>query len=105
MICWHRRAVMRYPPVFHGEDAVGEVENTVIMGDNDDGAVFGQSDFAQQVHHPAAGLGIKRGGRLVTDDQPRIVDQRAGDGDALLLPARERTGELFALIGDVELFE
>ena len=26
-------------------------------------------------------------GRLVADQQPRLVDQRPGDGDALLLPA------------------
>ena len=35
------------------------------------------------------GLGVEGGGRLVADQQPRLVDQGAGDGDALLLAAGE----------------
>ena len=50
-------------------------------------------------HRPAAGdaeqigvdhrlaLGIERAGRLVQDQDPWIVDQGAGDGDALALAA------------------
>ena len=34
-------------------------------------------------------LGVERRGRLVEDQDARIADQRAGDGDALALAARE----------------
>ena len=41
----------------------------------------------QQFHHGVAGVGVEGGGRLVAHQQLRLVDQGAGDGDALLLPA------------------
>ena len=39
-------AVMGDASVLHREDTVGEIENPVVMGDDDDGAIFGQCDFA-----------------------------------------------------------
>ena len=40
-------------------------------------------------HDLFAGFGIEVTGRLVGQDDRRIVDQGAGDGDALALPAGE----------------
>jgi hypothetical protein len=87
------------------EDAVGEVEDAVVVGDDDDGAVRLDRDGAQQVHDAAAGAGVERRGRLVADDQPGIVDQRAGDGDALLLPAGQLARQALGKLADVELLQ
>ena len=42
----------------------------------------------EQRHHLDAGLGVEVAGRLVGQDHLRLGDQRARDGDALLLAAR-----------------
>ncbi len=48
--------------------------------------VLGQ--VVQGLEHRLAGGGIEVAGRLVGQQQARLVGQGAGDGDALLLPAR-----------------
>ena len=53
-----------------------------------DGAA-GLLELVDQVPEMAARLGIEAGGGLVEKQQLRIADQRAGHGQALLLPARE----------------
>jgi hypothetical protein len=45
------------------------------------------------------------GGRLVADDEPGRVDQRAGDGDALLLAAGQLAREPLGKLADVEGLE
>ena len=94
---------MRDTTVLKHENAVGEVEDTVVVCDDNAGAVFGQRYVAQQVHHAPTGRGVERGGGLVADDEARFVDERAGDGDALLLAAGKLVRQLVRLIGDIEL--
>ena len=65
------------------------------MGDHDDEAVVG--DFGEQVHDLDARLGIERAGGLVGKEDFRVVDEGAGDGDALHLAA----GKLARLLVDV----
>src|SRR5436190_12538763 len=43
----------------------------------------------KDAHHLDAGARIEVAGRLVGEQQRRVVHERARDGDALLLPARE----------------
>ena len=43
----------------------------------------------KDAHHLDAGARIEVAGRLVRQQQRRVVDERARDGDALLLAARE----------------
>ncbi len=49
-------------------------------------------DPAEQPEHLRGGLRVERAGRLVGEQDVRVGRQRAGDADALLLPA----GELLA---------
>ena len=42
-----------------------------------------------RILHQPLGFGIERRGRLVEQDDRRVLDQRARDRDALALPARE----------------
>ena len=43
------------------------------------------ADVVQQLHDLSAGLRVKVSGWLIGSDQPRMVKQGTGDGDALLL--------------------
>ena len=73
--------------VVHAGDAVGIGKNPVVVGDDDDGAVGGTRDVAEQIEDDLAVVGVERGGGFVADDERRFVDQRAGDRDALLFAA------------------
>ena len=55
------------------------------MRDHDDEAVLG--DVLQDLHHLHARLAVERAGRLVGEQNVRIVDERPRDGDALHLAA------------------
>ena len=65
------------------------------MRDHDDQAVL--RDFLKQVHDLHGGLGIERAGRLVCEQNFRVVDERTRDGDALHLAA----GHLVRLFGEL----
>ena len=54
-------------------------------------------DAVQQLHDPDRGLGIEVAGRLVGQQQRRVVDERARHRDALLLAAGELVGEVVQL--------
>ena len=54
-------------------------------------------DPVEQLHDPDRGLGIEVAGRLVGQQQRRVVDERARHRDALLLAAGELVGEVVQL--------
>ena len=59
----------------------------------------------QAFEHPEDRVGrlrIEVAGRLIGDQDRRVVGQGAGDGHALLLPARERGGEFVGLIDQLD---
>ena len=66
----------------HGVDDV-----VVVGGHHHGGAVL--IDLVQDVHDAGAGDRVKVSGGLVGQQNARLVDDRAGNGDALLLTAGE----------------
>ena len=54
-------------------------------------------DAVEQLHDPDRGLGVEVAGRLVGQQQRRVVDERARHRDALLLAAGELVGEVVQL--------
>ena len=54
--------------VLHVGDAVGKMENAVVMGDDDDGAVRVDGGGGEEFHDGLTGLVVEGGGRLVTND-------------------------------------
>ena len=76
-------------------DAVGVLDGGKPVGDDEGGAVFHQA--VERVLDLALGLGIHRGGGLVQQQDRRVLEQRAGDGQPLFLAA----GELHAALADV----
>ena len=59
-----------------------------LVGDEDDG-VAGGVEALEDGHDLDAGLRVEVAGRLVGEQDRRIVDERPGDRDALTLAARQ----------------
>ena len=78
---------MRDDPVVHVGDAMGEMENPVVVGDHDDRPVRMNGGRGKKLHDGFAALMIQRGGGFVTNDEAWFVDQGASESDALLLAA------------------
>ena len=77
--------------VADGDDAVGELGDVGLVGDDDDGVALGV-ELVEEGHDLVAGLGVEVSGGLVGEDDGGVVDQGAGDGDALALAAGELVG-------------
>ena len=72
-------------PVIHFCNAVGEVKDTGIMGDNHQGAVFVHGYVFKQCHHITSGFMIQCAGGFVAYDESRAMHQCTGNRNSLLL--------------------
>ena len=72
----------------------------VVMGDEDKRRAALRREVEQKISHMLAGLGIEIAGGLIGKHNRRIAGERARDGDALLLPARELTGKMVQAIAE-----
>ena len=73
--------------VLHHQDHVGVADGRQAVGDHEGGAVGPQCRHGLLDQH--LGAGVDRGGRLVQDQQGRVGEEGAGDGDQLPLPRRD----------------
>ena len=62
------------------------------MGHEDNGNPLNFVQLLEDRHDLGARFGVQVAGRFVGQDDGRIVDQRAGDGDPLLLAPRQLVG-------------
>ena len=99
--CSAGRAVGRDLAVSQMNPAVHALGQAEIVGDGDHG-LAAIDDLAQHLEHLLAGLGVERAGRLVGQDDVRVVGERAGDGDALALAAGKLVRPLVHVIGKPE---
>src|SRR5262249_48866895 len=83
--------------VAHTDDALGPGGDVVFVRDHDDGLAR-IVELLQTLHDLVAGPRVEVASRLVGEDHLRIVDQGAGDGDALLLAAGQLHGTMFQAI-------
>src|SRR3984893_13362052 len=74
------------------DDPVGVAQGAESMGDRDDGAAPHQP--FHRLDHQRLGLGVKRRGGLVENQNRVVADERTGDPDALTLPARQRAAAI-----------
>lgn len=82
------------------QDAVGMADGRQAMGDDQRGSPVRQAQ--QRLLHRPFALIVERAGRLVEDQNLRILEEGAGDGDALALAARKLDAAL-ADIGIIAL--
>src|SRR5258707_7135007 len=88
------------------DDAIGDqMADLVVMDDRDHGDALLLLLGDQLDHHGAVGR-VKRGGRLVEQQDRQLRDEAARDVDALLLATGERRGrKLPEPLGDVETMQ
>lgn len=89
--CFFDQCIASDRAIDEGQDTVGHVEDTVIVGNDDDGGLFFSGEFLEQFDNGPPALFIEGGRRFVGQDQSRLVDESASDCNALFLS----TGELF----------
>ncbi len=86
------RAVLDQAASVDGDDPVGAADGGEAMGDDEHGAAL--RDALHVLLDDPLALIVERAGRLVEDEDARIGHQRAGDGEALALAAREAAAAL-----------
>ena len=86
------RAHLAHLALVHHDDLVGALDGRKPVGDDQRGASLDQP--GQRLAHPELGIGVHAGGRLIEDQDARVVGQRAGKRDQLLLPGGERVAAL-----------
>ena len=96
-----RRAREHGPAAVHHHDAVAELrEQRDLLLDDHHGDALVAVEVAEHLKdHPRA-HGVERGGGLVHHEHARRERKDRGDGDLLLLPARERGDLAVAQVGD-----
>ena len=111
MGCLERSAGDTGGGVIAGDDAVADGDNAMgilgdvgLVGDEHDGVAFGV-EVVEEGHDLVAGLGVEVSGGLVGEDDGGLVDQGAGDGDALALTAGELVGLVHHAGAEVDGFE
>src|SRR5690606_30147537 len=82
-------SVRNHLTIAEGDDTVGSAGQIVIVRGNQRGSAFVADERLQGFKHPVAGLRIEIAGRLVCEDDARMIGRSTGDGDALLLTTRE----------------
>ena len=97
---------MEVRAVGHVDDPPGRAPaRSRVVGDHDDG-LAAVDELVEQVRSTASAVcEVQVAGRLVGDQDRRVVGQGAGDRDALLLPARGRRRQLAGLVGHLDLLE
>ena len=67
------------------QDLIRPVDGGEPVGDGDGGAVFGE--FVQALLDPAFAFVVQGAGRFIQDQDGRVLQEHAGDGNTLLLAA------------------
>ena len=78
--------------VLDEDDLVGVGHGDQVVGDDHRGAAVHEA--AQRLEDAAGRFGVEAGGGLVEEQDGRVADHGAGDGDALALPAGEHAAAL-----------
>ena len=91
------RAAFGDPALVEDDDLVGVDDGREAMGDDDRGPARG--DALQGLLDRRLGPAVEGAGRLVEDQDRRVLEQGSGDRDALLLAA----GKLEAALADLAL--
>ena len=82
-------AVFHDPPVLQLQVAVGEIENSVVVGDHDRCCSSKLAQTLEQLYRLHTRFFVQCGGRLIGENDGWIPDQRASDGDSQFLAARQ----------------
>jgi hypothetical protein len=79
--------------ILEPQEPIGGVGYAVVVRDYHHRLASAAGDLLQDANHLVTGSGVQVCGGLVGKQQRRIVDERSGDGSALLLTAGELLGQ------------
>lgn len=96
------RALFDNPALIYDENAVGFQHRCQAMGDDERRAAVHQT--VKRLLHQRLAFGVERGGCLVKQQHGRVLQDGAGNGDALALAAGERDAA-FADFGLITLVQ
>ena len=82
--------------VHHGNAVGGFGDQAEVVGDQDHGGAGAPARRGEHLHHLRLDGDVERSGRLVGDQQRRVVGDRHGDHRPLPHPARQLVGKLAA---------
>ncbi len=94
-----RGGVIQNHPVVHADYPLGVSGHLGVVGHHDDGDAVLGIELLEHLEHLFAGPRIQVAGGLVGKEHRRVVDQRSGDGDPLLLTAGELRGLVVQPVG------
>src|SRR6056297_161662 len=95
-----------FSEVHHGDAVTDVPDDTDIVRDEQIRDILLGLDIVEKVEYLGLDAHVERGDRLVTDDELRLDGERVGDGDPLLLAARELVGVLArGVAGEPDSFE
>jgi len=80
-------SVLEYAAVSHADDALGRGGDLRAVGDDDEGQALLLTEVVEELEDLVLAPAIEITGRLVGQEDFRVIDQRPRDGDALLLPS------------------
>src|SRR6202035_4799449 len=84
---------------------LGALRDRLVVRHHEQGAAALGLVSLQQVDHPHSTCGIQVSGWLVGEDQARVVDEGARDGDPLTLTATQFAGAMLSTIEEADLLE
>ena len=90
--------------MLQADDAVGLGAEVGVVRHHDDGAVL-RVQFGEDAQHGLFVFGVKVAGGLVGKEDFRLVDERAGDADALLFTAGKLLRQVVAAVREADPFE
>ena len=76
-----------------------------VVRDHDDRFASVLAERLQCAEHFLRAARIEIAGRLVGDDERRVGDERAGDGDTLFLSAGQLARQMFCAVAEADNFE
>ena len=91
--------------VFDIDDAVGKLDDAIIMSDDHDGPAPIVRQCSKHLDDCAAALGIECGRGFIGQNDFRVACQGARNGDALLLSSTQILWKSVVLLGQTDLFE
>ena len=91
--------------VAQAQDAVSHVLDGVVVRDDDDGAAVIAVHLLHQFEDLFRRVVVEGAGRLVAQQQARVLHQSAADGATLLLTARYLMRELAAVLPEPQRFQ
>ena len=87
------RLVLSERACTQNEDAVGDGgEKCLIVAHDEHGDLLLRAELEQEIKNPALREGVKRGGRLIGEEERRLGGKSLRDGDALGFSAAELMG-------------